>query len=957
MNLLPSGSSTEYSGRVITSEDQYKQALAQLEQKADVAIAKFTGKPTLNGHKAQEVGDIVVFSQRVQKISNLFAALNLAVTSNGLSPRIITSKSCETLIACFDEAVRGKEVIARGAFEKGHVSLAYESYITLQQALKYEIGSERYFFIQECTLATLIRQDKISEAIDLLLELDKSVPQNFKKHHGVLRSAVIENVKSKFGSNEASLKEVREEVALASGSITKILSKDSLQKKQGLSFILQQLEPVQRQLDACGAILEECEGKLIALNGLCRRLKLDLQSQNQAVTDIFTYWNDLTNSAIELLSKLESAESDEDRNAILRAWIQTNINKYACTEVELSALHGWALLHLGKLFFSKELSQDSLDATVTLVRTNARILFTHLKAFPCDVQLCFGKYRIHMSILVLATISNMLQRDCCSQDQIQQLQTWSFRGVWDSLPLVGRTEEPEKPRIDLSDLIREMVVHAKDPENIFNQLSVAFQRNQYEFSELTPEEIVVLFELADLLEMPFEVAELSINPLHTPAFEQKLSAFLWLRLVQARRLLLPYSTLEERLPALSSDDFLKLITLYDPKRLTIDPQEHHRLFFAIAAAAERLFEGKMTFTEKQVIQIFAFLSNLYVELLDMGVELPIKNSLDTKMIQFGCRCIASTNSVDYCSSENILSRFAYLDSQALTDIVAVLNPTARSWLDTSVFPNLTTLILHEGLYAEEIHKFANCSSLTALSMPLTGESSSHEVQELARAFPLLQTLTLSDGEVSLPSLNALNLRSLTLKKISNRLDFSSCRDLQRNLQELCLVDVDLEPGTLAWVGMSQSLTYLSIWAKSGAQIGSLAERQQAHAHPTLRSIRLMVDSLEQDPELVQSLPKLLDSHSTIASIALFASSQQSLLKCLLESKKAATVKELTLSCNPSEDLELLSQFSHLTKLTFQTDDQDQIQRIQAFNFKACKKLRGYSIVGSGGQTMSIDFSK
>lgn len=932
-SLLPSGSSIDHAGLNITPRTQERLAKEELQAKVTRIMDKFTRD-----------GNIVILSARVQKVRSLLESLRM---------------NAPHLTECFENAVMQKEQAAHAACQIGRFDSAFTEFSLLEQALRYEQGSDRYFFIQASSLGILVRQEKIGEAITQLLHLEKvGIPDAFATWHDKVRRAIIDYVQTQFAENERALELIRDKIEACSKQISKILSKESLAEDKSLGHYLSLLYPVQENLDVISKNLTACKERFQTLAEFYRQLQLDPVSHCDNVSALFDNWNALSKSAIELLGALNQANSTEDKNGILREWITSKITSYECAAQNLSALHGWALSLLGKLYFSNDLSEDALQASVVLVRTYAATLFTHLRAFPCDVQLRFGTRRIEISLLVLAAISQRLQNDYCSHEHISSLRAFSFGALLHSLPYIGRKGEPEKPTVDLNDLIEQTVEHTKDAEGLLNALLTAFAKNAYRF-DLSPEDTVALFEIAyDLLEMPPEIADLSINPLHTTELENQLTAILWLRLVQARRLSLPYPSLEQRLLDVRAQEFLQWISLYDPSRTGVDNTQHHRLFFAIAQAAERLMANKLMFNEKNIADIWSFLVGLYDHLLQLNVDLSIKNTLDTKLIQFGARCVARASNAVHYSAAGSLATLAYLDAQALSEIADIcLVPQVRGWLEKFAFPKLTTLVLHKGLYSDNLGDFTKCKALTSLTMPLTGENSEREVEVLAREFPALNTLVLHDGNVSVKSLNAQRLSSLSLRGIGNLLDFSGCKTLHQNLEYLSLVDVRLEPNALSWVASSKRLTTLSICAAQGATIGCLALQKQTHAHPTLRSVSLKVDCIDDDEALLQSLPMLIDSHSTLASIALFTESRDSLLELLLRAPKAASVQELTISCNHAENLGLLSQFTHLKRLTFHTDDQAQVMRIKEFDFSECRKLPEYSIVGSPGHAMYVPIRK
>lgn len=975
---LPEGSSMDHSGVEIPVDAHFKSAYEQLEAKTERRITEYTAQS--HDTSLHAAGSIVQFSERVQKIRSMcIAILRNDPTSFHLrraeQPQISDRNTCpphlQKITEAFVKAITQKEQTAVQAFTRGMFDTAYEEFSLVQQALAYEKGSERYFHVQLCLLATLLEQArsieaarvqeqqkllqpakgvkkaqlaeqietltskgeaKTKETIQLLLELQNSrVPFVFSKQHTTLRTAIEDFVREQFAKNEKEFEGIQEQVKKAGRSIDQILSKENLQKGTGLEeYLLGQLEPVQNDLTTCGAEYTKCELRHNVLSTFCSELTLDIPSKCVPVGLLYKKWNDLSQSTITLLCALKDAANDEDKNEALRDWITKNIESYA--ENELSALHAWALSYLGKLFFSTTLSQDALDDTVSLVRHNAPILFKHFKAFPLDVQLNYKDKHPDMSLLVLATISRFIEKLYCSVDGIANLRRTNVSNLYHSyVPFFGDPTRIKKPQIELDVGIERAVPQIKDPATIIEELISAFQQNNYEPLAIKPtENKVCYFEIAShLLEMPTGIVDLSISPLHTTEFQYQLDAILLLRFAMAREMVFPYDQMRCELEKLTSTQLLEWISLYKPTMIKTNEEMHHTLFFAISATATKLHQGRHKFSDAELAKIFTFLTDLYTDLVRQKVSDSTKNALDTELVQFGCAAVSQARDVGVYHEALALELLTHLDTTAIEAIKEKLLDPARHWLESCVYPRLKTLVLKSGLTSEsKLGNLKQCSQVCDLTMPLNTDNSDKDVKALAGAFRQLKTLTLHSGKVAPKHLDMIPLTSLHLNNIQGAIDLSECLQLQKNLKRLSLFDVEVVPGSLAWASSNQNLESLSVFAKQGTPIGCLAKDTLVYGTRQLRELCLFSDCFQDDEDFKLSLPRFIDSHPTLARISLFVPSTESILTYLLTSKKARFIQSLAINLHRrvvSDDE--LQEYAQRKGFEVDFEDQRQIERL------------------------------
>lgn len=219
-SLLPSGSSIQHAGLAITPRTQERLAKEELLAKVTRIMNKFTAD-----------GNIVTLSARVQKVRSMLVCLRM---------------DAPQLTECFEHAVMQKEQAAHAACQIGRYDSAYTEFSLLEEALRYEKGSDRYFFIQASCLGILVRQEKIGEAINQLLHLEKvGIPHAFGAWHDKVRKAIIDYVQTQFAENERALELIRDKIEGCSKQISKILSKESLAEDKSLGHYLSLLYPVQ----------------------------------------------------------------------------------------------------------------------------------------------------------------------------------------------------------------------------------------------------------------------------------------------------------------------------------------------------------------------------------------------------------------------------------------------------------------------------------------------------------------------------------------------------------------------------------------------------------------------------------------------------------------------------------------------------------------------------------------
>jgi hypothetical protein len=184
------------------------------------------------------------------------------------------------------------------------------------------------------------------------------------------------------------------------------------------------------------------------------------------------------------------------------------------------------------------------------------------------------------------------------------------------------------------------------------------------------------------------------------------------------------------------------------------------------------------------------------------------------------------------------------------------------------------------------------------------------------------------------------VRVLSLANIGGTLSFEGCDALMNNLMGLELTNVWLARGALAWLANSQTIVTLAVRPQERCIIGSLAPVVRVHNRPTLQNLELVVDSFDNDLELVASLSNLRKSFPTLSSVTLRGRYEGSLLQALLSDQPLfdSQIETLALTVNPNEDLQLLSRFKRLHTLTLYSDT---ILELPV-------KLASYSVINSRG---------
>ncbi len=926
MHLILAGSPMDLPGVDIDSQTHSKRTLSQLNRQFETIKEQY-----------QQDRNLVRLSERIQLLTSQFLmSFGQDFRVNGHHGPVMRQIPQESeaypyftaIQDCFTRAVVEHSQTAKEAYDRNDYTHAFNEYVVLEQSLSYEAATARYFQAQIGILATLFRQKKIHEAVHLLLALEElKVPQQLEKACAELRTVITDEVLSQFSQNEAAFNVLRENIDGAGRRVGTILSKERLQNDKNLSAYVRDLQPIRRELRQYNSTLQLCNLTLKDLSKLAKLLGHTPQSCSGEVSSLYTYWNELCSSALDLFESLLSAETSERKNIALQDWIRARIHEYNCDAGRLSALHQWAFSYLGTLFFCNEVSQRSLDDTVGLALEYSELFFRHLQCFPRDVRFSMsqfdherrptGKIHLDMSLLLVAVISTKLKTEYCNVAKIRETHTATWTDWWNAikrLPLVSSvlTAAPRAlPAVEITDEMMQRVPHQQMPHITLKVLVEAFERNDRTgFNKLTPEQVVEFFEHAyKLLKMPQKIAEDWIEPLDdTPEFQDALNALQWLRLVQAKKGELPYDALEAKLKVLSGGDFLRWIAMYKPSRIKINPRFHHKLFLTLAATVEALFKNKQAFTDGQVEQIFKFVADRYMELSALEYTFEQRTKLDSMMIQVLARSVHGLANVQAYHKAEVLRKLSCLNTQYIADIAQLLaDQKVRKCLEEAVYPQIRWLDMKWGLHEHsEWTDFRRCVNVETLIMPLSdGQECRSAVQWLAKNFKSLQHLNFRNGPLVVEDVN-IPLASLYLHNITTPLNLANCSILQANVRDLSLHGVQVE-GALSWVSTNRTLQRLSVTCAPGTQIGSLVNGVVVLGHPTLREIELGMSRLqdhtiqpafiEDDRELYSSLLTLIDQHHAaqpITKVTLFADSRGALLEYLLKAKKAASIKMLTI---------------------------------------------------------------
>lgn len=692
------------------------------------------------------------------------------------------------------------------------------------------------------------------------------------------------------------------------------------------------------------------------------------------------------------LPAVDDMMKEDERTQLLDAWLQEDLEPYRTDPESLSRVHTFALHLLGRYYSSGDLPDDVLESSIELLRSNVPTLFPHLGAFPHDVSLSFGEYSLQMSLIVLATISCELQKIAGTHAGIQELKSQSAGSFFGRLWGGAASKEPQKPKIDLNELIRRRIHHVPNCALMLHDILIAFQ--SYNFAKLathSAEQIMLIFEIArKLLIMPSPIVAEALNRLRTAEFEDQLTALLLYRLLRVTGLPFLYDDFEQKLPKSHRKDFLEFISICKPTDQSIDLRNHHKLFFAVLATARALFESDVHFSDRRDIRAtFRFLLEQY-QLLRTYIakeerngrlqEDPtalaslqrVKLALDTAIMQFGVQCVArNKDAPDASIASFVLEPVVESEDASTTEdeeevvdereepeasprreeaalffpthlpmnaLESVSNPEVAeigSWLNATIYPNIETITVEKPLLLDCLLPLPACAKVTKLVAPLARENSSVVLSCLKERFPGLRALELHDGEAHLKCINTLPLATLKLRNIDGKLNLSECGVLKTSMKELTLDEVEMVPDSLNWLETNTSLQKCTLLAKPGTKIGRLATKKQLIGAQALLSLHIRVDSLDEDIGLKESIPFLVGAHRQLSALTIHAAYSGSILELLRTSTRAHFIKTLEITLNPEEKLELLSECTALEKVIFQIKDNADKERVQA----ALKPLR------------------
>ncbi len=948
-SLLPPGTIHNYQASVLDNNE----ALQRADQIVKEACAKATQEYASSEDADALAGDL-------QRITALFSSLTLVNAQNFSQSRRVTEvdQDMTELTSLFSSVVLDLDEKARSAFEQGQLENAKRFFTRLSTAHQYHRGSERDHYIRacrfatdvkECTLQTLLvtnratgtfsQNDETIRVLDLVVSQFLSLqqertPDSLHQWKTGVGNSIVEFIKAEIHKNDAAVRDIWSAIIAESKKIEELLTAERL---QGIEFnsLLADLHPIQERLSLLQANLTVCLKIHSILAKYCDPLGIENGANYQDVQNLVTNWIELTNSAIELLDNLASAETVESKNSFLLSWIDKHIDSYHNSP---SALHLWAFSLLGKLFASQQLSQNALDESIALIRGRSQKLLTHSRALLVDVELQFGTDTKAINHLLLGVISGMLERSSCTVEKIKEMHT-----TWEGFPCVGRYIERVRTWATGERKIQvPMQIGGDDEPNTLiqraktlNILLEALQSNDFRpLENLTHEEVVALFEIAHyILEMPQDIVDLSIKRLDTSKLRKALGALLWLRFAQACMVDLPHTALEKLFEPLSKEDFLKWISLYNPERITINAQKHAMLFNALVNKADRLLlDEQLRLSDEEIEKITKFIADRYQELIVLGMLPAEKLVLDSGLIRLICLALTKAKNHAPYNEIKALESINSLKTIELERIKPRFGEAVIGWLEQKVYPNLHLLHLSDGLDSQGLGNIALCKNLLALAMPLPQRDSRVKIEKLAKFAPHIATLEFWGGEIVPEVFNHFSrLQNLSLKDIQNYLDFSTCHQFTQSVRNLVLENVSIRPGSLCWIASSPQLEQLSIKVIEDGTIGSLANDVIVHARPGFRTLTIDLTSFDRDPDLMASLPKLLDTFESLAHLTLKGMYSESLLLAI--GKQGETqLEELTISWNQKEQIAEISTFERLKKLHCFTDSAEAAQLMRVFEF-------------------------
>ncbi|MBS0637621.1 MAG: hypothetical protein JSS12_08920 [Verrucomicrobia bacterium] len=851
----------------------------------------------------------------------LFASLSIEIKRDPNAD----SQAVEDLSALQLRVLTEKDTSARRAFEENNLSVARETFQQLANAHKRHQSSDRAYYINACVFGINVKSfegssllPKDGSAIDAQLheqvrgaigELKRrennSIAHAFVGWRTNVRDAILQFLhKQKLEADEV-VQGLRREMDTLTAEISKTLTVQNLQNSRNFASYLQQLTRVQERFESIGRRLEAC----IQVNGLLADLYGELRVEyvnNYAEANAFYQtWKTLNESAIALLSQLNNAYYTEEKNQILIDWIRTNILHYHAAK--LSPLHNWALSFLGKFFITCDLSQDGLDAAVALFREFPQHLLKHCRDVDVELQLNGGQ--IEMSHLKLAVISDRMKEEQCTVGAIKGLHT---------KPWLSCGKKQGKPRLVLPLTISNADGHAvHDRSVVMTRLLDVLQNNKYqELLQLDTEQRVALFECAHyILRMPASITNLWIELVNTHEFRSNLSMLQWLRFAQASGVVLPYNDLGMLFERCTAEEFGKWISLYDKSRVKVNANDHHMLFSASFELAQKLLLDKANhFTDKEVEAIFAYLADRYLELKEMNNQRVRKDLLDSQMITLACLCIARTGKLQ---PHPVIQDLTMLYTDSLEKTKEVFTKPVIQWLETVIYPKLRMLALDRGVQTQGLGDFSKCRSLETfgLAEPDGEIELKHFMQN-----PVTK-MQLAGGTLDMKQVAKFPVRVLHLASVKGVIAFEDCRELAKELVELDCRDVWFPKGALSWVAESDVLTTLSIKPVSNCIVGSLANGVRVHNSSSLRNLELIIESFDNEPDLIASLKNLLRSFPTLSTITLKGQYDGSFLAALLEERRVDNqIETLRITHNQSTNLGLLVHFKKLKNLTFYSDE-------------------------------------
>ncbi len=878
-------------------------------------LEQLNGKVTRAISRYSESGNLLVFFQKVEKITSLFiVAVNTTQSKKPMSgtvtiPQAVGTK-LEELRNAFNKAMNEKETVARTAFSEKRYETALKEFDALLQVVSQGEKSERYYLIQANKFAVLIAQEKIEEAIKTYGTLvSEQIPEQlehwFQRQKGLLDAYV----QQRRHANEQQLKQCQQDTQSAQQAFSGLFKSSVV-----FSTCRVQLTSIQQTLSLTEQTINGCARTSQSLKTYFQQLGMDYTTECQPIANLHTQCKTLVASALQLISSLETAGSPDDRTNSLCAWLKSNISAYQVTsQNKLPEFHLWVLSMLGSLYSSNTISDSCLDAIVHVFRTNIKVLFGHLHTLPNDVHVSLGSIGVDTSLLLLATISDSLKNTHCSETAIMGLRSKGILSSLTSWAFSSSSQTASLPKIELAppSQVKNFGTILQGLLNCFQQQGIGAIKN------FSAEDTVTLFEVANaFLQMPQPISALLLGSLNTRQFQGSLTAIQWLRLTQATYTALPYSKLKELFPRLTKPDLLAWISLYDPTRIKTDSRYHKILFTCLHDCAKQvLFVQDSSADEAR--QVFDFLVDLYDE-LDSASRRP----LDMSLITFGWECVNRFPKLAEEGDFEISQNISYFNDE----YELPYTEQAKSWFEQEVHPYITELVTTDS----NCKAYDHCTELEHLTVNVPEGEEIVSWTHLSR-FKKLEHLCIDGGSVVISQLNQLPLQSLTLKNCLGALDFSQ----GLALQELSLHNVALVKDSLSWIVSSTHLKSVTIEGCNGP-IGRLAAEALPHTVPTLEVLVLKdLLGVDEDGELYQSLPHLVMTQTSIRSITFHSSKYENSFCKLIQG--ASLVEELALPFEP-EQLQLLGGLAHLKTVRFFIASQEELEAARETDYRSFQAL-------------------